>query len=95
MNFQVIATGDFKQLPPVPNRRFFDDGSYCFLSESFARTFPHHINLKEVCMMMSSIYSCTISILSMVVLKSRSLLLSMLNLLKDVQNLFHSNVNDE
>ncbi|XP_069114583.1 uncharacterized protein [Argopecten irradians] len=45
---QVIATGDFKQLPPVPNRRFDDDGSFCFLSPLFQKTFPHHINLQQV-----------------------------------------------
>ncbi|XP_069103900.1 uncharacterized protein [Argopecten irradians] len=45
---QVIANGDFKQLPPVPNRRFDDDGSFCFLSPLFQKTFPHHINLQQV-----------------------------------------------
>ncbi|XP_062616249.1 uncharacterized protein LOC134277961 [Saccostrea cucullata] len=45
---QVIGCGDFKQLPPVPNRRYQDDGQYCFQSVNFFSTFPHHINLHEV-----------------------------------------------
>ncbi|KAK3085252.1 hypothetical protein FSP39_000710 [Pinctada imbricata] len=44
---QVIAAGDFKQLPPVPNYRYDDDGSYCFESLLFSDVFPHHINLKD------------------------------------------------
>ncbi|XP_062600182.1 uncharacterized protein LOC134261804 [Saccostrea cucullata] len=45
---QVIASGDFKQQPPVPNHLYGDDGSYCFTSPFFQKAFPHHINLKEV-----------------------------------------------
>ncbi|XP_056007596.1 uncharacterized protein LOC130050837 [Ostrea edulis] len=45
---QVIGCGDFKQLPPVPNLRYEDDGSYCFQSKKFNMTFPHHINLLEI-----------------------------------------------
>lgn len=48
MYFKVIASGDFKQLPPVPNHLYGDDGSYCFTSQIFQKTLPHHINLKEV-----------------------------------------------
>ncbi|XP_062613763.1 uncharacterized protein LOC134275497, partial [Saccostrea cucullata] len=45
---QVIGCGDFKQLPPVPNYRYGDDGSYCIESNVFQKTFQHHINLTEV-----------------------------------------------
>ncbi|XP_061186494.1 uncharacterized protein LOC133194571 [Saccostrea echinata] len=45
---QVIGCGDFKQLLPVPNRRYQDDGQYCFQSANFFSTSPHHINLHEV-----------------------------------------------
>ncbi|KAK3108922.1 hypothetical protein FSP39_018707 [Pinctada imbricata] len=45
---QVIASGDFKQLPPVANYHYCDDGSYCFESDIFKDVFPHHTNLTEV-----------------------------------------------
>ncbi|KAK3082509.1 hypothetical protein FSP39_008125, partial [Pinctada imbricata] len=45
---QVIGCGDFKQLPPVPNLRYEDDGSHSFQSNKFNMAFPHHINLLEV-----------------------------------------------
>jgi hypothetical protein len=41
----VIGSGDFKQLPPVPNLRYEDDGRHCFQNEKFHLTFPHHIIL--------------------------------------------------
>ncbi|XP_067656502.1 uncharacterized protein [Haliotis asinina] len=45
---QVIASGDFKQLPPVPNHFQDGDGSFIFQSDRFRRVFPHLITLKEV-----------------------------------------------
>lgn len=44
---QIIFSGDFLQLPPVPNKRYKDDGSYCFESMYFKDVFPHHITLDE------------------------------------------------
>ena len=44
---QLIFSGDFLQLPPVPNKRYGDDGSYCFESDYFNSTFPHQITLNE------------------------------------------------
>ena len=46
--FYVIGSGDFKQLPPVPNRYLGDDGGYCFRSAMFDIAFPHHIQLLKV-----------------------------------------------
>ncbi|VDI68615.1 Hypothetical predicted protein [Mytilus galloprovincialis] len=51
---QVIGCGDFKQLPPVPNRRYDDHGAYCFESDKFNLSFPHHINLIEVIVLSGS-----------------------------------------
>lgn len=48
MYLKVIASGNFKQVPPVPTHQYGDDGSYWFTSPFFMKTFPHHINLKEV-----------------------------------------------
>lgn len=44
-NLQVVAFGDFLQLPPVPSA--IDDGKYSFQSELWAATFPHQIILEE------------------------------------------------
>lgn len=44
---QVIFCGDFLQLPPVPNKRYNDDGSYCFQSQHFQDVFPHRVTLTE------------------------------------------------
>ena len=55
---QIIGCGDFKQLPPVPNLRYEDEGKYCFESTKFNLAFPHHINLNEV-----NLYICFINIL--------------------------------
>lgn len=44
---QIIFSGDFLQLPPVPNKRYSDDGSYCFQSHHFRNVFSHHITLIE------------------------------------------------
>ncbi|XP_062604432.1 uncharacterized protein LOC134266215 [Saccostrea cucullata] len=45
---QIIASGDFKQLPPVPNPRYGDGGLYAFESPCFRLALPHHIQLKKV-----------------------------------------------
>ena len=44
---QVIFSGDFLQLPPVPNRRYNDDGSFCFQSRYFHDAFPHKVTLTQ------------------------------------------------
>jgi ATP-dependent DNA helicase PIF1 len=44
---QIIFCGDFYQLPPVPNRRYNDDGSFCFQSKYFEHVFPHKVTLTE------------------------------------------------
>ena len=45
---QVIAEGDFFQLPPVPSKRYRDDGQYCFKSDMWPLVFPHKIILDTV-----------------------------------------------
>ena len=45
---QVIASGCFKQLPPVPDPMLEDPGDFCFQSTVFRQTFPHHIHLVDV-----------------------------------------------
>ena len=45
---QVIGSGDFLQLSPVPNILYGDFGHLCIESQVFQKTFPHHINLTEV-----------------------------------------------
>jgi hypothetical protein len=47
-SFQVIGCGDFKQLPPVPDKFLNDEGKHCFESSMFESTFPHHVNLTKV-----------------------------------------------
>ena len=43
---QVLASGCFKQLPPVPS--FKDPGHYAFQSDLFKNVFPHRLHLTEV-----------------------------------------------
>ena len=45
---QLILSGDFFQLPPVPNESVEDGGEYCFLSPVWKYAVPHHINLTTV-----------------------------------------------
>lgn len=45
---QVLVSGCFKQLAPVPDPMQCDLGEYCFQSEQFQQTFPHRINLVTV-----------------------------------------------
>lgn len=47
---QIIASGCFKQLSPVPSYYYDDPGDFCFLSPGFQSTFPHHIHLEIVSM---------------------------------------------
>ena len=37
---QIIASGCFKQLPPVPDPMLEDPGDFCFQSTLFRQTFP-------------------------------------------------------
>ena len=45
---QVIGGGSFKQLPPVPNLNYGDNGNYCFQSKLWDTIFPHRIHLTTV-----------------------------------------------
>ena len=45
---QVIFTGDFFQLPPVPSPEYNDDGKYCFESKYFWKAFPHRVLLSQI-----------------------------------------------
>lgn len=45
---QVIAVGDFFQLPPVPDNLKLDPGEYCFKSSLFCKIFCHKFILYEV-----------------------------------------------
>lgn len=45
---QVIGSGDFYQLSPVPNNMYPESGQYCFESEMWNSIFPHHVNLTMV-----------------------------------------------
>ncbi|XP_060602232.1 uncharacterized protein LOC132755380 [Ruditapes philippinarum] len=45
---QVIFSGDFFQLPPVPDELYGETGKHCFQSDYFKYVFPHHINLKTI-----------------------------------------------
>ena len=43
---QIIVSGDFKQLPPTPNRDYNDNGEFCFKSQLFEKL--HHVTLHQV-----------------------------------------------
>ena len=43
---QVVASGCFRQLPPVPSSS--DPGEYCFMNPLFNSIFPHQINLTDI-----------------------------------------------
>ena len=45
---QVILAGSFKQLPPIPARRYGDQGDFAFQSEVFEKIIVHHVHLKDV-----------------------------------------------
>ncbi|XP_052271465.1 uncharacterized protein LOC127872172 [Dreissena polymorpha] len=45
---QLVLSGDFKQLPPVPNPLYAEEGEFCFQSELFTKVIPHRIILREV-----------------------------------------------
>ena len=45
---QVIGSGDFLQLPPVPDSLKQDPGDFCFKSDVFKSVFRHKILLQEV-----------------------------------------------
>lgn len=44
---QIILSGDFYQLPPVPNLRFGDDGMMCYLSD-LVKNYFHHVQLGKI-----------------------------------------------
>ena len=47
---QITAGGSFKQLPPIPNYRYLDNGDMCFSFAAWNLTFPssHCLLLEEV-----------------------------------------------
>lgn len=45
---QLVLSGDFYQLPPVPNTMYNDEGKYCFESDLFSNVISHKIMLNEV-----------------------------------------------
>lgn len=45
---QVILSGDFYQLCPVPNKITGDNGEHCFQWINFGSVFPHTLNLEAV-----------------------------------------------
>ena len=45
---QIILSGDFYQLPPVPDELYGETGDYCFESKSFRSAVPHVIYLTQV-----------------------------------------------
>lgn len=55
---QIIMTGDFMQLPPVPTMGDVDSGMFCFESNFWRKVFPleNHIELKKVFRQRDPIY---------------------------------------
>ena len=45
---QVVTSGDFYQLPPVPNTLYNESGNFCFQSEIWEKVMCHRVNLQEV-----------------------------------------------
>ncbi|XP_053402875.1 uncharacterized protein LOC128558083 [Mercenaria mercenaria] len=45
---QVILCGDFRQLPPVKDISYGDDGSYCFEAAFFSSVIPHTVLLTDI-----------------------------------------------
>ena len=45
---QIILTGDFRQLPPVPNINYGDSGDYAFASQVFKEAVTHQVILSEI-----------------------------------------------
>lgn len=66
---QLIVAGDFRQLPPVPNTHYGDNGEYCFLSPLFSQAIPHRVTLTNVVrqnemQLIAAIAECSMGILS-------------------------------
>lgn len=45
---QVILSGDFYQLPPVPDELYGETGKHCFECSYFFSAIPHHIQLETI-----------------------------------------------
>lgn len=45
---QLILSGSFSQLPPVPNKACNDIGKYCFESDVLKECIPHHVHLSQM-----------------------------------------------
>lgn len=45
---QVILSGDFYQLPPVPDVKVDDKGQFAFRNQLWSAAFPHKVELVDV-----------------------------------------------
>ncbi|XP_053384702.1 uncharacterized protein LOC128550205 [Mercenaria mercenaria] len=45
---QLLLSGDFRQLLPVPNHLYGEQGEFCFESKLFSEVLPHRITLTTV-----------------------------------------------
>ena len=45
---KIILSGDFYQLPTVPDAQYGESSDYCFESKSFRSTMPHVVHLTQV-----------------------------------------------
>lgn len=45
---QILLTGSFTQLPPVPNKASNDTGEYCFETDIFQNAVSHHVHLTDM-----------------------------------------------
>lgn len=45
---QLIFSGDFYQLPPIPKPAYGDEGRYCFESPIWNVALPHRVNLDNI-----------------------------------------------
>ena len=44
---KLIMSGDFCQLPPVPNSIYDDDGDFCFISKTYTELIKHKVMLSK------------------------------------------------
>ncbi|XP_067668320.1 ATP-dependent DNA helicase PIF7-like [Haliotis asinina] len=54
---QVIVSGDFFQLPPVPNILYGDAGDFAFSGPLWSDAFPHHVILNKVVRALKTFHS--------------------------------------
>ncbi|XP_033749334.1 ATP-dependent DNA helicase pfh1-like [Pecten maximus] len=70
---QMLLSGDFFQLPPVPSPQYGDTGNYVF--SSILIDFFHHINLTEIHRQKEEDFACTVRGVTRGHLERESLLL--------------------